>query len=472
MGMTRRRFIGGALAGTAMAGLPGALGPALADPGPAGSVRRGPGSLPHPFRPAGAPDPAMPFDHLVVVMMENHSFDNYFGVLAHSGQPEADGFRFDPRGRPTNANPGASGPVPAFHLSTLCPGEGVSQSWDVTHRSIAGGRMDGFVTANGNDQTMGYWNAADLPFYYSLASTFSLANRWFSSAPCQTYPNRRFLMAGTAYGNIATSYASIFDPPPPNGTIFDRLSAHGITWANYFVDLPQTAIIPSIIEKHPLNLAPVAAFHLACALGTLPAVSFVDPEFGTTSDVGNPLMNVPALKALGARLGAQGGSEEDPQDIRYGEAFVASIVDSVMRSSAWARTVLVLTWDEHGGYYDHVAPPAAIAPDSIAPQLAPGDQPGGYDLYGPRVPAVVVSPYARLHSVTDAVHDHTSVLATIEAKWNLPALTYRDANAATVMDFLDTSHAAFAVPPALVPAANPLPGALSCSATFAPPRSP
>ena len=212
----------------------------------------------------------MPFDHLVVVMMENHSFDNYFGMLARSGQPAADGFRFDARGAPTNANPGPSGAVPAFHLSTLCPGEGVSQSWDVTHRSIAGGTMNGFVTANGNDQTMGYWGQADLPFYYSLASTFTVANRWFSAAPCQTYPNRRFLMAGTAYGNIATSYASLLDPPPPNGTIFDRLSAHGISWANYFVDLPQTAIIPSIIEKHPLNLAPVAAFYLACALGTLP----------------------------------------------------------------------------------------------------------------------------------------------------------------------------------------------------------
>ncbi len=202
-------------------------------------------------------------------------------------------------------------------------------------------------------------------------------------------------MAGTAYGNISTSYASIFDPPPPNGTIFDRLSAYDISWADYFVDLPQTAIIPSIIEKHPLNLAPVAAFPLACALGTLPADPFIDPEFGQTSDIGNPLMNIPAVKALGARLGAQGGSEETPQDIRYGEAFVASIVNAVMHSPQWARTLLVPTWDEHGGYYDHVAPPAAIAPDSIAPRLGPGDQPGGYNLYGPRVPAVVVSPYAR-----------------------------------------------------------------------------
>ena len=94
-------------------------------------------------------------------------------------------------------------------------------------------------------------------------------------------------------------------------------------------------------------------------------------------------------------------------------------------------------------------PPPAIPPDTIPPQLTPGDTPGGYDMYGPRVPAVVASPYSKPNAVTDVVHDHTSVLATIEAKWNLPALTYRDANAATVMDFLDTAHATFTSPPAI-----------------------
>ena len=100
-------------------------------------------------------------------------------------------------------------------------------------------------------------------------------------------------------------------------------------------------------------------------------------------------------------------------------------------------------------------PPAAIAPDSIPPELAPGDAPGGYDMYGPRVPGIVVSPYSKPNAVTNVVHDHTSALATIEAKWNLPALTYRDANASTVMDFLDLGRAAFLQPPTL--AAPPVP---------------
>jgi phospholipase C len=94
-----------------------------------------------------------------------------------------------------------------------------------------------------------------------------------------------------------------------------------------------------------------------------------------------------------------------------------------------------------------VPPPPAIAPDSTPPVLSPGDAPGGYNLYGPRVPGVVVSPYSKPNGVTNVVHDHTSVLATIEAKWNLPALTYRDANATTVMDFLNVTRPAYLVPP-------------------------
>ncbi len=105
---------------------------------------------------------------------------------------------------------------------------------------------------------------------------------------------------------------------------------------------------------------------------------------------------------------------------------MASVVDAVMCSPAWPRTLLVWLYDEHGGYYDHVPPPAAVPPDDIAPDLSASNQPGTYGMYGVRVPVVVVSPYAMPGAVTDVVHDHTSVLATIEQQWNLPALTARD----------------------------------------------
>jgi phospholipase C len=125
------------------------------------------------------------------------------------------------------------------------------------------------------------------------------------------------------------------------------------------------------------------------------------------------------------------------------------VIEAVLQSPSWPRTLLIYTYDEHGGYYDHVPPPPAIAPDTIAPKLSGTDFQAGYDRYGPRVPAVVVSPYSRPNSVTNVIHDHTSVLATIEAKWNLPALTFRDANAATVMDFLNVAQPAFLTPPAV-----------------------
>ncbi len=446
---TRRTLLRyGASAGTAMAAAsaPGGLWRALS-----ASARslRGPGSLPDPGRPAGTPTEALPFDHIVMVMMENHSFDNLLGALSRSGQPKAQGLRFSSTGVALNSNPGPSGPVRSFPFATTAQGPHVSQAWNPTHAQIDGGRMDGFVRSVESEQPMGYWTETELPFAYSLARTFCVANRWFCSAPCQTYPNRRFLMAGTAYGNISTDTESLKDPPPPNGTIWDRLQHYGVSWRNYFTDLPSTGIIPSTIEKYPQNIAPITQFHLDCAAGTLPSVSLVDPEFGVVGEVGGALAKLPALAPIAEKLSTTGGDEEDPQDLAYGEYWAYQTLKAVLSSPAWPRTLLIYTYDEHGGYYDHVAPPAAIPPDAIPPRLGPGDAPGGYDIYGPRVPAVVVSPYSKPNAVTNAVHDHTSFLATVESKWNLPALTYRDANAKTVMDFLDVGAAAFLKPPTI-----------------------
>ena len=416
------------------------------------AVRRAADSLPYPDRAAGAVNEAMPFDHIVVVMMENHSFDNLLGALPRAGQPAADGLTFASDGVATNSNPGTTGTpaeVTAFPFGSTAQGRRVSQSWNATHEQIDGGKMDGFVRSVGAVQPMGYFPPEVLPFAYSLATTFTLANRWFSSAPCPTYPNRRFLLAGTAYGDITTAVQTLADPPPPNGTIFDRLHAHGMSWRDYFTDVPQTAIIPSIIEKYPNHHVPIARFYEDCRNNSLPSVSFVDPGVGVLSALGAAVEALPLLGVIGVKLAGRGQTEEDPQDMYYGEAWAHKVIDAVLQSPAWPRTVVIYTYDEHGGYYDHVPPPPAIPPDAIPPALTPTDVPGGYDIYGPRVPAVVASPYSRPNAVTDVVHDHTSVLATIEAKWNLPALTDRDANAATVMDFLNVEDAVFLTPPTI-----------------------
>jgi phospholipase C len=406
---------------------------------------RGAGTLPFPRLPAGTPNEAMPFDHVVVVMMENHSFDNLLGSLALT-RPEVDGLSFED-GNPTDSNPGAAAmpaQVRAFELPDTSQGSDVSQTWQDAHKQINGGRMDGFVRSTKSTQPMGYYTRTTLPFAYSLAEQFTVGNRWFCSLPGPTYPNRRFLLAGTAYGCTVTDSATLFEGPPPNGTIFDQLAKHHISWRNYFSDLPMTMIIPTSIIDHPLEHRPIGDFFSDCREGTLPSVSFVDPRIGALSRIGKPIASLPGIfRELLSRIGADLSgadsrqTEEDPQDMYDGELWAHQVVQAVLDSPNWPRTLLIYTYDEHGGYYDHVAPPGASEPDDIAPKLGPHDPPGKYDLYGPRVPAIVVSPYSKRGGVTNVIHDHTSVLATIEHKWNLSALTARDANANPVMDFLD-----------------------------------
>ena len=455
--LTRRSLLragGGAMLGAALGSGLDLSALARAD------LLRHPDARPDPTRPAGEPSASLPFDHLVIVMQENHSFDSYLGMLARRGQPRADGFRFDPQGRPVNSNPYQGGYVTVQRAPSDCTvSGGGSQSWRATHLEVAGGRMDGFATT-GVD-SMIYWDEPQLPFYYSLARTFCLANRWFCSAPCQTYPNRRFLQAGTAFGLISTDLGSVTQYPP-NGTIWDRLHAHNVSWANYFAEVPTSAIIFDTVTKYPANMQPLALFYAACAAGTLPAVSMVDSGIG----LGSELAGLAGLRyPTGVPAGLQPGNidqDEESGNISEGENFVSNVVNAVLHSPLWPRILLVWLYDEHGGDYDHVPPPAAIPPDRIPPRLGSGDPHGGYDVLGPRVPAVVVSGYARRNAVTNVVHDHTSILATIEAKWNLPALTHRDANATTIADFLVSGKPSFPEPPSLAAPSNELATQVAC----------
>lgn len=432
-------------------------------PGVTPAPNRQAGSRPYPEKPVGAVDDTMPFDHIVVVMMENHSFDNLLGALPLTN-PLIDGLSFH-EGKATNSNPGAShmpAELTSFPLPDLAQGKSVSQSWKATHEQINGGLMSGFVRTAAAPEPMGYYTPELLPFAYSLASTFTVANRWFSSVPGPTYPNRRFLLAGTAFGGTTTNPATLLDPPPPSGTLFDHLSAAGVSWSDYFTDVPMTTVIPSIVLKHPGNHHPISKFFHDCNSGTLPSVSFVDPGIGVASSIVEAVQGLPSplpeiLAVLGAALpeAPPAETEEDPQNMYFGEAWAYGVIQAVLQSPKWSRTLLVYTYDEHGGYYDHVPPPGALPPDRIAPALGPDDPAGGYDSYGPRVPAIIVSPYAKRGGVSNLTYDHTSILATIERKWNLPALTARDANARHIMDCLDPAGAAPIEPPHITPPTKP-----------------
>jgi phospholipase C len=414
--------LGAVGAGAALAGC------GLSTTGVASHIRRRfdlrrPGSRPYPRLPEGV-DTLPQIEHIVVVMMENHSYDDHFGRLRRG-----DGLCIGRNGLPRNSNPDGKGHlIRSFHMPSTCQlNDEPGQNWNASHTAWNRGRNDGFVKASG-PVAMGYWDETDLPFYYGLGSTFAVCDRWFCSVLAQTYPNRRFLIAGTAAGVVSTSIPAL-SVPVPNGTIFDRFHAHGISWRNYYTDLPSSAVVLKTASDYPANLVSIKTFYEDAASGTLPSFSLVDPNFDTES-------------------------EENNADIRYGERFSARVINAVMNGPAWPKTLLIWTYDEHGGYYDHVPPPAAIPPDNIPPDIDGSPFQVGYDRYGFRVPAVIVSPYARRHYVSHVVHDHTSVLKLIETKWNLGALTYRDANADNLLDALDfRRRPAFLEPPVLPKAA-------------------
>jgi phospholipase C len=401
-------------------------------PETAGPRTRAVGERPFPGRPEGA-DTLPQIDHILVLMMENHSYDNWLGMLGRGEgqQPRGDGFTIGANGRPTASNPTADGQIQhAFHMPTTCQLTGKpSQEWTQSHVQFDDGRNDGFVKSDSGPVAMGYWTGEDLPWSYSLASTFPVGDRWFCSVLGQTYPNRRYLLAATSRGMVDDVLPEVI-VPPSNGTIFDHLDAHKISWRNYYSTFPATSYLylGDAIRNHS-SVVPVDQFFADATAGNLPGFAIIDPGWLTSSG-------------------------ENPQNIVHAEVFAASVVQAVMDSPAWPRTLLVWTFDEGGGYYDHVPPPAAVAPDSTGPDW-PAPAYHGFAQYGFRVPAVVVSPWSRPDHVTSVVHDHTSILAMVERKWNLPALTHRDATASDLSDFLDLSHAAFATPPTL---ARPLAG--------------
>jgi phospholipase C len=452
--VTRRTLLAGAAGGAAA--LTYASIPAWAKPvARAGALRR-PGTRPFPHLPAGHPTPALDaIEHVVVLMMENHSFDNLLGMVPHrvKGRRGVDGFKFGIHGRPINSNPTTATPsvagpdIYASPASSPCQAGHVSQAWNASHLSWNHGANNGFVQAC-TSQAMEYWDDRTLPFTYSMVQHFPLGERYFSSVMAQTYPNRRFLFCGTASGLTATSQVA-YQTPAANGTIFNQLLDHNISWLNYVEPTQGTLqssvlIVPEFSRSSACTdrIAPISRFHSDAKSGKLPSFSFIDPNYNTSS-------------------------EEDPQDIQAGEEFVAGIVNSLMQSPLWPKTALFVTYDEHGGYYDHVPPPHAIAPDSIAPSQTLADEtlaPGGYGRYGFRVPMFVVSPWARANYVSRVVQDHTSILAFIERKWNLPALTLRDANAHPMTDYFDFSKPAFLKPPDLAAAPAIGPGVAQCTA--------
>jgi len=335
-----------------------------------------------------------PIERIIVIMKENHAFDNYFGTF-----PGVDGL-------PPNVTlPNGSGGTVSPHWinGTSTPDLPHDRQDMVT--SYDGGRNDLFASvaeASGSglgSVAMGYYDARQLAAYWALAGNFTIGDRYFQSMLGPTLPNRFYSIAGQA-ANLTS------DAVPVGGiemtTVFDQLQAHGISWRYYgdasLLSKPMPLYVPHIASNATLasHVVPLAQLSVDIATGNLPSVTYVDPKGELPSQLER--------------------SEHPPGDVTVGEAWTAGVIGGLMASPIWATSAILLTWDESGGFYDHVPPPQV-------------DDMG----YGFRVPMIVVSPFAKRHFVDHEVMDHTSILKLIATNWGLPPLTAREANAGDLL---------------------------------------
>jgi phospholipase C len=379
-GLSRRQVLAGAAAAAGAAALGGVVPAAEARP-----------KLPAPELSG--------IDHIVVLMMENRSFDHYFGWLKGADGRQA-GLTYVDR----------DGVAHKTHHLTDYQGCGHP---DPDH-SFAGGRVeyndgrcDGWLRAGSNDEfAIGYYQQGDLAFYGQAAPYWTTFDRYFSATMAETYPNR-FYQHSARTDRVSNTFDIAAMP-----TIWDRLADEGVSAAYYYVDLPFLALYG---PKYLPFARTWPQFLADAATGNLPAVSFLDPKF--------------------LDEGTGSSADDHPHaDVRAGQSFVNRVYEAVTGGPAWSRTALVINYDEWGGFFDHVPP--STAPDAT-PELGTG-------LRGFRTPALLISPRARRHHVSHHVYDHTSVLKMIEWRWGLAPLTPRDRAARNIAEVLD-----FANPPDL-----------------------
>jgi phospholipase C len=332
--------------------------------------------------------------HVVVLMMENRSFDHFLGW-----HPTADAMQegltyYDAAGNPVSTFPLA----PDYQG---CAYEDPDHSWDGGRITYNNGACDGWLLANPDPFSIGYYVEQDLPFLSRVALDWTLCDRYFSAIMAPTFPNKIYQHSAVTDRLENTLDISVLP------TIWDRLAAKGLEGRYYFSDFPFLSLWG---PKYAGITRTYSQFLADCASGDLPHVSYIDPKFA------------------GEELG-ESGDDHPHGDIREGEYFMARTYEAITRSPAFKNTVFVINFDEWGGFFDHVPP-------DLAPDVDPR-----FELRGFRVPCVVISPFARRGYVASGVYDHTSILKMIEWRWGLEPLSVRDRyanNLAEVLDFTGT----------------------------------
>ena len=360
---------------------------------------------------APLPDPQTSgIEHIVLVMMENRSFDHFLGWV-----PNADGIQTglvyqDANGvfKKTRAW------APDFQG---CSHPDPSHSYVGGRVEYNGGACDGWLRAGNNDRyAIGFYTENDLDFYRQATAVWTVCDRYFPSIMADTFPNRLYQHA--AQTDRIRNTRDLCTLP----TIWDRLAGAGLTGRYYYADAPFLSLFG---DKYVDISRPLEEFLRDAAAGTLPQVAFVDPPF----------------------IGQHNGTSSDDHphaDIRNGQAFLNLIYTALTNGPGWNQTVLVINYDEWGGFFDHVPPPSAAL-------IPPADQAAGNDgLLGFRVPCLIASPFAR-HRVCHIVFDHTSVLRMIEWRWDLEPLTVRDATANNLAAALKLDRRRLGIPQFDVP---------------------
>jgi phospholipase C len=366
--------------------------------------------------------------HVIWIIQENRSFDNYFGTF-----PGADG---PPPSTCLPVLPGAAHCVKPFHMPKGEPIYDLHHGWNDEHAAWDSGRMDGFVWAEGTPLTMAYLDDRDIPNYWAYARHFTLCDRFFSSEMSESLTNHLYSVAAQSGGLIGGlgSIKGIEETLGERGgfsfaSIVKSLSQGHVTWKYYVETRPMSddhqsyGVLPSLwfgapktfslwnplagfkaIRENPdrmKDLVDLKEYFQDLKAGTLPEVSWIVPTF---EDSEHP----PETLGPAAR----------------GMWYVTNIVNALMQSPYWKDSVVFLTWDDYGGFYDHVPPPIVDA----------------YG-YGPRVPTLVISPYAKAGFVSHFTYDFTSMLKFIEVRWGLPSMTERDAHADPMLDCFDFKQA-------------------------------
>jgi phospholipase C len=459
-------------------------------------------------------------NHIIVFAQENRSFDHYFGELrqywADNGYPDQpfDGLpQFNPpsgSAKPPSipgcspdqpistycvANPSVQ--VTSNHLPSVCV-ENPSPSWNESHldwdvndpTGLHPAALNGFVQTAANDarenippfmdtsgyRAMGYYNGGnpndatdpgDLNYYYFMASNFATSDRFFSPTMSRTEPNRMYMMAATSQGHAYPLGGSLpADQKPLTAMpIFEALQNAGITWKIYvypdpeaFGNCPANDTTPQCLYQVPgsylnmfaygdtvinspmlsQNLVPITQFTSDATSGNLPQVAWIEAP----TDAG--LDEHPSV------------SDSAPVNIQSGADYVQTLINNFMQSPSWEDSVLFFTYDEFGGFYDHIPPQPMPSPDGIPPQdLRPGDicttgQTGptcDFTYTGYRIPLIVISPFSKKNYISHTVADTTATLKFIETRFNLPSLTKRDAAQPDLTEFFDFVNIPWTIPP-------------------------